>query len=54
MLALPMMTALPDDVASLMFIGKHRIIATEGSNIIMRSITSYRPRRCIVEISWIL
>ena len=31
-----------NDVASLMFLGKHRIIATEGSNIILRSITSYR------------
>ncbi len=42
MLAPPMMTASPDDVASLMFVGKHRIIANEMSNIIMRSITSYR------------
>ena len=39
-----------NDVASLMFWGKHRIIATNGSNIIMQGITSYRRRRCIIEM----
>lgn len=34
--------AIADDVVSLMFFGEHRIIATNGSNIIMQSITSYR------------
>ncbi len=32
-----MMTATPNDVASLMFRSKHRIIAIKGSNIIMQA-----------------
>jgi len=43
-----MMTASPNDVCLTAHDGKHRIIATIGSNIIMRSITSYRRRRCII------
>ena len=38
-----MMSASPD------IIGKHRIIASERSNIIMQSITSYRLKRCIIK-----
>ncbi len=38
-----MMSASPDAF------GKHRIIASKTSNIIMRSITSYHQRRCIIE-----
>ena len=38
-----MMSASPNDVCLRAHKGKHRIIATIGSDIIMRSITSYRP-----------
>ena len=48
MLALPMMTASPNDACLAAHDGKHRIIANEMSNIIMHSITSYRQRRYII------
>ena len=37
-----------NDVTPEGVMGKHRIIANKMSNIIMRSITSYRQRRCII------
>ena len=42
MLVSPMMTATPNDAWLATIYGKHRIIANDMSNIIMRSITSYR------------
>ena len=43
MLATPIITAMPDDVASLMLQGKHHIIASETSNIITsEDVTLYK------------
>ena len=39
-----MMLASPNDVALLMFMCKHCIIATPGSNLMMQRITSFRPQ----------
>ena len=50
MLATPMMTATPNDAMFATFYGKHRIIATNGSNIIFaKQMHHIAVRRCFIK-----